>query len=108
VRPAKEDTMTRFASPALHQPDLPLSVAAMRGVLVLAALVFTAALWFAVGAEAGRFGDNDTTPRFELEPVVISGHRVLPDDTAMALRSAVPECGNTPSGGGQNRVTLTQ
>jgi hypothetical protein len=104
--------MTRYASPALHQPDLHLSPVLIRSALGAAAIVFTAGLWFAVGAQAGRFGEADQTPRFELEPVVVSGHRLLPENAAIAMGAtgagAAVDCGNTQVGGGANRVTLSQ
>ncbi len=89
--------MTSFASPALHQPDLHLSAAAMRGLLAVIAFVVTAALWFAVAAEAGQYGDRDTALHVELEPVVISGHRLLPEAATMAMGAApATEC-SSPS-----------
>jgi hypothetical protein len=101
--------MTRFASPAIHHPDLRLSPALARTALGLVAFVLTAGLWFAAGAQAGRFGDADQTPRFELEPVVISGHRLLPENPAVAMGAAAAvDCGHPPAGVGSNRVTLTQ
>jgi hypothetical protein len=87
--------MTSFASPALYEPDLPLSTAAMRGLLGAAALIATGVLWFAVGAEAGQYGDRDTALHIELDPVVISGQRLLPDTATMAMGAApAAECSN--------------
>lgn len=87
--------MSTFASPALHQPELHLSAAAMRGLLAVVALVLTAVLWVAVAAQAGQFGDRDTALHVELEPVVISGHRLLPDTATMAMGAApAAECIN--------------
>lgn len=101
--------MTRYASPALHQPDLRLAPALIRGALGLLAIVLTAGLWFAAGTQAGQYGDRDRTPRFELAPVVVSGHRLLPDDRPLAMGSAAAvDCGNTQAGPGANRVTLSQ
>lgn len=101
--------MTRFASPALHQPDLRLSPRLIRSALALAAIVFTAGLWIAAGTQAGQFGDRDHTPRYELAPVVVSGHRLLPDERPLAMGTAAAvDCGNTQGGPGANRVTLSQ
>jgi hypothetical protein len=99
--------MTRFASPALHQPDLHLAPALIRGALGLLAIVLTAGLWAAAATQAGQFGDRDRTPRFELDPVVVSGHRLLPDERPLAMGAGV-DCGNTQVGAGANRVTLSQ
>jgi hypothetical protein len=101
--------MTRFASPALHQPNLPLAPALIRSALGLLAVVFTAAVWIAAGMQAGQYGDRDHTPRVELAPVVVSGHRLLPDDRPLAMGAApAVDCGNTQAGAGANRVTLNQ
>jgi hypothetical protein len=87
--------MTSFASPALHQPELHLSAAAMRGLLAVLAFVVTAVLWVAVAAQAGQYGDRDTSLHVELEPVVISGQRLLPDAATMAMGGApAAECSN--------------
>jgi hypothetical protein len=99
--------MRRFASPALNQPGLHLPALALRGLFVLAAAALAAGLWVGAGVQAGQFGGADRTPRFELEPVVISGHRVLPDAASMAMGST-SECGNPAAGGGRNGVTLSQ
>ena len=100
--------MTRFASPALNQPDLRLAPALIRGALGLGAILVTATLWIAAGTQAGHYGDRDRTPRFELEPVVVSGHRLLPDERPLAMGAAAADCGNTQAGSGANRVTLSQ
>jgi hypothetical protein len=87
--------MSTYASPALHQPELHLSAAAMRGLLAVVAFVITAGLWFAVAAQAGQYGERDAALRVELEPVVISGHRLLPDAATMAMGAApAAECSN--------------
>jgi hypothetical protein len=101
--------MTRFASPALHQPDLHVAPALIRGALGLVAIVLTAGLWLAAGTQAGQYGDRDRTPRFELDPVVVSGHRLLPAERPLAMGAgAGVDCGNTQVGAGANRVTLSQ
>lgn len=101
--------MTRFASPALHQPDLRLAPGLIRGALGCAALALTAALWIAAGTQAGQYGERDRTPRFELAPVVVSGHRLLPEQRPLAMGAAAGvDCGNTQGGAGANRATLNQ
>ena len=99
--------MNRYESPALH-PEIQLSAGVVRGLLGLASLAFTAALWLAVGSQAGQFGDRDTAVHVTLEPVVIGARRVLPDRPSYAMGAAAVDCGNTSGAAGPNRVNLKQ
>lgn len=103
--------MTRFESPALQQPELHLTPVATRGLFWVAAAALTGLLWFGVGSQAGQFGDRDTAVHVTLEPVVISGHRLLPDNPGIAMAASGVACANTSSVmtvGSQKRVNLTQ
>ncbi|HEY0884487.1 MAG TPA: hypothetical protein VGE20_04355 [Ramlibacter sp.] len=105
--------MTRFESPAFHQPGGRWPAAAMRALLGAAALAFTAGLWVAVGSQAGQFGAQDTAEHVTLPPVVVSGRRLPPEAVAAALgagpapvdcaRDAYPQ-----DASGKNRVNLNQ
>ncbi len=103
--------MQRFNSPALYQPDLPLSAQAVRALLGAAAILFTLGLWFGVGTQASHPDDADTVTRVTLPPVVISARQGPADNGWMTLaaQSAGIDCDNqgwpTKSG---NRVNLTQ
>jgi hypothetical protein len=105
--------MTRFQSPAFHQPGGRWPAAAMRGLLGVAALTFTAGLWVAVGSQAGQFGEQDAVEHVTLPPVVVSGRRLPPDAMTAALGAgpAAVDCANEalPHGArGENRVNLNQ
>lgn len=99
--------MTRYQSPALH-PEIHLPAGAVRGLLGLASIALTAALWLAVGSQAGQFGDRDTAVHVTLDPVVIGAHRVLPERPAYAIAGASVDCGNTSAAAGPNKVSLSQ
>lgn len=105
--------MTRFESPAFHQPGGRLPAAAMRGLLGAAAVAFTAGVWVAVGAQAGHFGEQDAAEHVTLPPVVVSGTRLPPEYMTAALGAgpAAVDCPRSafqPDAGGRNRVNLNQ
>lgn len=105
--------MTRFQSPAFHQPDGRWPAAAMRGLLGVGAVTFTAALWVAVGSQAGKFGEQDAAEHVTLPPVVVSGHRLPPETMTAALGAGPASSGCAKDafphgGGGLNRVNLNQ
>lgn len=104
--------MERFNSPALYQPELRLTARALRALLGIAAFVFTAALWFGVGTQAGQFDENGTVLHVTLPPVVISSRSAPGSDSWMTLaaQSAGIDCDNagSPLAKPANRVNLTQ
>lgn len=105
--------MTRFESPAFHQPGGRWPDAAMRGLLGVAALTFTAGLWVGLGSQAGQFGAQDTAQQVTLPPVVVSGRRLPPEAMTAALGAgpATVDCAREafrPDAGGLNRVNLNQ
>ena len=105
--------MTRFESPAFHQPGGRLPAAAMRALLGAAALAFTAGVWVGVGAQAGHFGETDTAVHVTLPPVVVSGRRLPPESMTAALGAgpAAIECVKDAfpnDGASRNRVNLSQ
>ena len=104
--------MERFNSPALYQPELRLPARAVRALLGIAAVLFTAVLWFGVGTQAGRFDDGGAVLHVTLPPVVISS-RSAPDGNAwmtVAARSTAVDCDRTgwPLSKTANRDTLSQ
>lgn len=105
--------MTRFQSPAFQQASGRWPAAAMRGLLGVAALTFTAGLWVGVGSQAGQFGEQDAAEHVTLPPVVVSGRRLPPQAMTAALGAgpAAVDCDKEafPHGGrGVNRVNLAQ
>lgn len=105
--------MTRFQSPAFHLPDGRWPAAAMRGLLGVAAVTFTAGLWVAVGSQAGQFGEQDAAEHVTLPPVVVSGRRLPPEDVTAALGAgpAATDCANVAfphDAASRNRVNLNQ
>jgi len=101
--------MTRFDSPALHQPNLHLPAGVLRTLLAVAAVAATAVTWVVAGNMAGPFGSRDTRPHLTLQPVVVSGQRLLPDDAPVACAAA--DCGmvsTPPMAEGAKAVTLAQ
>lgn len=105
--------MNRFESPAFHQPGGRWPAAAMRGLLGVAALAFTAGLWVAVGTQAGQFGEHDAREHVTLAPVVVAGRRLPPEAMTATLGAgpAAVDCANEalPHGArGENRVNLNQ
>lgn len=87
--------MNRFESPAFHQPGGRWPAAAMRGLLGVAALAFTAGLWVAVGTQAGQFGEHDAREHVTLPPVVVAGRRLPPEAMTATLGAgpAAVDCG---------------
>lgn len=105
--------MNRFESPAFHQPGGRWPAAATRGLLGVAALIFTAGLWLAVGSQAGQFGGRDATEHVTLPPVVVSGRRLPPEATTAALGAgpAAVDCGKNAfplDARSLNRVNLSR
>lgn len=105
--------MTRFESPAFHQPGGRLTGAVMRGVLGAAALAFTAGVWVALGAQAGHSGEPDTAVHITLPPVVISARRLPPEGVTAALGAgpAATDCANAAfprEAASRNRGNLNQ
>ena len=106
--------MTRFDSPVFHQASERLPAAVIRAALGVAAVAATAALWIAVGAQAGHFGqEEETAQRVTLEPVVIAGRRLPPENLTAALGAGpvAVDCAKDAfpfDAGSKNRVNLSQ
>ncbi len=105
--------MTSFESPVFHPSSVRVPAALVRGLLGLAAVAFTAALWIALGAQAGHFGEEDTAQRVTLEPVVVAGRRLPPENLTAALGAgpAAVDCAKGSfllDAGSRNRGNLSQ